>query len=330
MKKIIILLLMSIFVTSCKSSWNLYKPVQSEIIGKKVLDYNKKSQEIALGTINTTTGKVNTKDNTSTSSEKLEIEKNMTLDLKGFFNKKTKVTEVDVTNAIVTNISSIKDLNPGKFIYSAIKADKVIVTLKNESETEIKPKELIDQMESYVKALNPALADVAGIVNEISFDSKNESKYVINNPKVYYLFQEAELFENQGNLNKWFQNFTRDGNIKLTQTEPISKIINPVISKSFKDKVDRISVQLVRKMENNKPELYVRYSTKLGNELKKIPRFSNKIWDELNFIIKEYDLSSNSYKVVRMDIKAQQIESDILVTLGKVSYPEKILKINKY
>jgi len=331
MKKTVPFLLAIILLSSCKSSWNLYKPAQSDIVGKAIIDYKKKNQQIAFGSINTTTGTIETKDSPSSASENLEIEKNLTLDLKGFFNKKTKVTKVDVTNATVTNISSVKDLKPGRFVYSAVKADKVVVTIKNESETDIKPKDLVEQLETYVRAINPAIVDAASIINEIKFDAKNESKYEITNPNVYYLFQEAELLENQGEIkNKWFQNFAKHGSVELTAANPVSKIIYPVISKNFKNKVDRIGIQLVYKLEDKTPELYVRYTTVSGEEMKKIPRFSDNLWDKMNFVIKEYNLSSNSYKVVRMEIKAKQTDNGISVNLAKVSYPEKVLKINQH
>jgi beta-galactosidase beta subunit len=330
MKKITVLVCMSILVFSCKSSWNLYKPTQSDIVGKKVVSYTKKNKQIAFGAVHTDSKTVETSDHPSTATENQEIEKNMIIDLKGFFNKKTKVTNVNVTNATVTNLSSIKNINPGSFVYGAIKAEKVVVTLKNESDTQITPQELTQELEVYLKTLNPAITDVANLVNEISFSSKDESKYEITNPNVYYLFQEAKLLENQGINNKWFQNFARYGDVTLTKNDPISNEIIPVISSAFKDKVDRIIVQLARVEKNDKIELHVRYTTKSGTEMKKIPEFSDGLWNSVNFIIKEYDLSSDSYKVVRINIKAKKVGDDIVVSEGKVSYPEKTLQIVKY
>jgi hypothetical protein len=330
MKKISLLICLSFLVFSCKSSWNLYKPAQTDIVGKKVISYTKKNKQIALGQVNTDDATIKTSDHPSTATENQEIEKDLTIDIKGFFNKKTKVTNVEVTNATVTNISSIKNINPGTFVYGAIKADKVVVTLKNESETEITPQELAEELEGYLSTLNPAVTEVANLVNEISFSSKDESKYEITNPDVYYLFQEAELLENQGISNKWFQNFARYGEVTLSKSNPTSDKIFPVISKAFKNKVDRIIVQLARVEENGKTELYVRYTTKSGTERKKIPEFSEGLWDVVNFVIKEYDLASDSYKVVRIDVKAKKVGENIVVSEGKVSYPEKTLKIIKY
>ncbi len=330
MKKLI-LIAFALSLCSCKSLWNLYKPVQSEIVGKKVVDYNSKSNYIALGEINSESGDISTKDFASSATLIENLEKEFKLDIKGFFTKNVKVENIEVTNAKVTQISSIKDMEPGNFVYAAIKADKVIVSLKNESNTEIKPEELAKELEQYVKSLNPTVTEVAKMVKEISFNSKSISKYEITNPEVYYFFQEARILENQGIKNKWFKSFTTimDGEFKLNSENPTSKTLYPVISKKFKDKVDRIGVQLLYEKNNDKPELYVRYTVKNKTEKKKIPRLSEKVWDEMNFLIKEYDLSSDSYKVVRMDIKARQIDDEIMIQMANVSYPEKRIEIIK-
>ena len=86
---------------ACKSTWYLYKPSQSDIIGKKVLSYTKKNNQISLGAVNTRSGKVETTDNPSTATEKQEMEKDFKLDIKGFFNKSTKVTKLIVTNIML-------------------------------------------------------------------------------------------------------------------------------------------------------------------------------------------------------------------------------------
>ncbi|NVK66106.1 MAG: hypothetical protein HWE22_16060 [Flavobacteriales bacterium] len=332
MRHVILLFLITSLLLSCKSTWHLYKPAQSGIVGKRVNDYSKQNQQISLGPIHTFDGTIETVDNPSTATENQLIEKNIMLDLKGFLNKKTTVTNVKVTNATVTNIKSLKNVNPGNFVYSAIKAEKVTVTLKVNSNTEIKPEELIEELQKYIQSLNPAIADVATLVKEISVNSTNESTYEILNPDVYYCFQEAVIRENQGIKHTYYKDFvTIHGGdyFILNEDYSVSKDLFVVVSKEFEGVVDRIVVQLVYKKENGIPNLYVRYNTRNGSELKLIPRLSDKVWNSLNFQIKEYDLSSKAYKLVRMDIAAELIDNGIRITRGKVSYPEKTIEIVK-
>lgn len=335
--KILVTVTLTLFLFGCsKKLWNTYTPVQAGIVGKKIKEYDRKTGQIAFGDINTSSGKITTKDEPSTASETQTIDKKLTVDITGFLGKKATVTKVTTTNAVVTNYVSAKDLKPGKFVYAGIKAEKATVKISKKSSTEIKPEELAKELEKYIKTINPAITETAKLVKEISSSTDKDYEYEITNPNVYLMFQEGELLENQGISDNWFKDFCWSSfegpNFELSENRPVTSAANPlkpVISKEFRNKVSQMSVQLAMKMVDGVPNLFVRYTTQEGTEDKLVPKFSATVWNDPNFIIQEYDLDANHYKVVKLKIEATLVGNKIVVTAAIVSYPEKTIRINK-
>ncbi len=332
MKNLPVIILTVILFASCnKNLWNIYRPAQANIVGKKVKSYDRKSNKISLGEINSD-GELKTEDEPSTMEESELIDKKLTIDIQAFLKEKAKVVDVKTTNSTVTHISkeSLKNLRPGKFVFSAIKAEKAVIELKKDDMTTITPKDL----EEYLKKVNPTISEVAGLIKKIESTNNSTVKYEITNPNVYVLFQQAELQENVGVADKWFKNFnTYEGaTFTLSPEKTVTEtIISPVISKKYRDKVASIKVQLVYEklddMEN--PVLYARYTSSSGSEMKKIPTLSPGVWNTLKFVLAEYYLSETQYKVVYLELDAKQVGKNIEVRKAKVFYPEKSIKIIK-
>jgi hypothetical protein len=312
--------------------WNTYNPVQAEIVGKIIMEYDNKNGQIAFGNINTHSGIIVTKDSPSTGTEIQIIEKKLTVDITFFIGEKATVTKVSTTNAVVTNYVSAKDLKIGKFVYAAIKAEKAIVKISKKSETEIKPEELAKKLEKYIRSINPIIAETVNLVKEISSCNGTDYEYEITNPNVYLMFQAGELLY-QGVSDKWFKNFcwkSYEGpNFELSKHHQVTCLLSPVISRKIRDKVTQMKVQLAMKILENVPNLFVRYTTYAGTEDKLIPMYSSTIWNEPNFIIKEYDLDVNHYKEITLEIDAKLDGEKIIVKTAKVKYPEKTIRVIK-
>jgi hypothetical protein len=327
---------LTISVYGQKKTWLRYTPAQANAVGKKFMKYEKKDGSATIsGEVNP--NKLSTTDQVSEDKHKEEFQKSLTISLKGFLGKKASVGDIEATGLVVTQIDTLRYCRPGKFVFAGIKANTVKITLKKEGSSTIKPKDLLKEVEQYANSLNPALVAGVSVIDSIHWESQKSMSIEIKNPSVYYMVQVAELKENLGTPDKYFIDLVRleNGNLTLNENYPVTDTkVKPVISRSFRDGIESIEVELVYKKQdaNSKPELIVRYTQQGGGGTKEkiIPMLSATRWDENKFLVHDYVIDEKRTKPVYLNIKAELNGNDIKITRATFTYPEKEIKILKY
>ncbi len=330
------IILVAASFSSYSQTWIRFTPAQANAIGKKFISYDKKTKYASIsGELNPDV--IVLSDHPSEDVHKEDFKRSLTISLKGFLGKKAVIGNVDASGLVVTQIDTLRFCKPGRFVFSGIKANSIKIKLKRETTNNIKPKDLLNEIQKYTATIDPGLIAALNVIDSVSWEKNNSMEIEIKNPTVYYMIQIAELKENLGTPDKYFINHVRleEENLVLNSNYPVtSKQVHTVISRSLRNGIEGIVIELLYKKltPKSKPELYVRYTKQGGGGTKEkiVPMLSDTRWDENKFLVHDYVLDEKRSKPIYLNIKAELVGDDIKVTRAIYTYPEKEIKIIKF
>ncbi|PSK90841.1 hypothetical protein [Taibaiella chishuiensis] len=336
MKKLILIigvLLSSLIAQAQNTIWFTYEPMQANVVGKQFL--KKKGEQVTIsGVLNSPD--IRFKDETSSTSQKMEFQRSMALGLKFFVGKSVKKITIDAKNVVKTDIITGWDsLKAGTFVYSALKADSVKIILEKETNAKLEPAKLLDGIKEFSAISDASALNIIKMVDSVNFATKHVMSAVVDNPEVYYVIQVAKISENYGPSNYYINMLGKNvDTLRLSPSNKATQLNFPVVSNEFKKTLGAIKVDLVRVVTSGKAKLVARYNdnSKVGpdkTETVEIPMFDEESWDNPSFLIHKYFMGATGVKELFLTIKAQLIGTDILISEATLTYPERRLEIMK-
>jgi len=332
MKKLTFLVIMCFTVNisfSQNNLWFPYNPVQSDVVGKQFL--GKRGNYVTIsGTL--LTPDIRLKDIASGASEKSEFEKNISIGLKFFLGKYTSSITVRAQNIHKTDIITPWDsLQSGRFVFSALKAEKASIEIVKKNSSNITPKELLNGIKDFSAISDASALNVIKLVDSINFATSNTLKVEIDNPSVYYSIQIAEIQEDYNNYGRFYINMLGKGvdSCRLTDDRIATGEKYPVLSDNSKKYLQKITVNLLRKVGvDGKPKLIVSYSNPSTKKMEEteIAMFNSRRWYNSQLLVNEYK-ANTCVKRVYLKIDAKLEGQNIVISEATLTYPEKIITI---
>jgi len=318
-------------IYSQKSIWQLYSPVQSNVVGKVVM--GKKGMEYSIGEISISPT-ITTKDDTSANYFKKDFNSNFKLAIEGFLGDYAKVQNIEASGLVKTTlVNDWTTLNSGDFVFAGIKANTVTVTFSKTANTEISPSKIFEKVKGF-SSISPAnVLNALTLIDSINFSKNKSFVMIIKNPNVYYTIQVVRISEMYGPSDYYINMLgKRIDTLTLSQSHKTTLSAEPVISPEFEKTTSKIKVDLIRKMENGKVKLFARYTDEKVSGPDKsvpieIPMFDDESWDSPSFLVHTYSLGNTGEKKIWLSIKAEKVGSNILLKEATLTYPEKVFKI---
>lgn len=295
------------------------------MIGVPVSRYVSQTKELATKSTNDVF-EINTEEGATKDFD--EFKKRAALDIIGFVSNNVKVTTIDVAGKIY--IDQIKDLSKlrlnVKYIYAGLRSDSVTVTIQKTSNTEIKVDEIVAAASKIAIKLDTNITNTKW-VDSIKFNKERTAKFTIKNSKVYYCIQFATI--KPGTISdSWIKTFNNGYPLQQTPTTLLfedgkdqTRKVNPVGG----DQTIEFWLA-VDKDENDELSLFLKSS---DGELIKLEknRLGKTQWDYTRTPIKTYDIGSNKFKIVMLDIDAKPVTNGVLIRTSRLRYPDATLII---
>lgn len=243
-----------------QDSWIELKNPQSGILGRKVQSINGgdiKYEPFASPTIITS--------NSYQSAESIDDYREQigTFFSKLVQNEKVKIKGVSIKNMIIKSLSfeSVKNLDPGsKYIYEAISADTVVLSITKKRETEVNFEELSKLVtESLGDRSSELIGSFIPVFEDMSYKSSDSVQYkmTISNPNVYYKVRVIKynniVDADWNNIWKYFLLKSNKKNSITTLTTSVREIQNetPKIYPEFVGKLDNKDLQFKISLEKD-------------------------------------------------------------------------------
>ncbi len=290
-------------------TWVGLKTPQSGLVGKSVMHYDYSTKELTVGdkisdNIEASTGP-NVSDNTKNNELKLGISvkyKDISVQAKY---KGLSIEEVHAENLVIDRLKDIiKEIAPGqKFIYQGIRAESVLITVRNAH-----------------NFTGDVTVPFKGIDAKVKAETKDKERSVltIRNNTVYYLIQIAE-FKSKGIDVRYFNNVNKRA-FSLTDKNTSS------------DEMDFDGVKVWLNTNPAMDELYINY-TKAGYISKPVKKKLNKTndnWDVHKLPVYYYPIESNGkYKTLHLRLRATKNIKSISIREAYIEstlYTTKILE----
>ena len=316
-----------VFLVGCGGSWHTYRPPMADLIG---MEANMTGDEIIVGNaIKLEANKertLTTKSGASKASEINDSDQNIALDLL-IRNAKLKLgLNLDATESINANGLEIDIFNNWEwvpegqtFVYAGIRAETVTMKVTTHNSLNLGEIEY------------PELGSL-----KISTNKENSYTIEINNPKIYYKIQLAEVdqtFPGNKYSDGWI---TMDslGNTNIPQIELIENNVkkretwkiqpHQFFWKRWFSSYEMPLLSLLIK----EGDLYVRSTRGLTSELIPLKQYSsNGIWSRDSIYLTDFPVGEFERKLIILDLKAEKKGDMIIVKHARIRYPEKKLAV---
>jgi hypothetical protein len=320
-------LMLVYFPAISQTIYRAYKPIQDNLVGWTV-NYNKSTLELSK--------KQNKLDSmiTSNSVENYDqYTKSANIDVIAMNRKVGKITTIKAMgNVYIDQAYNLKPpaLENVTFVYSAIRADSFNLTYVKDASTNINPMQLIQGIASTL-GVDMAWMKV-NWVDSVTHTFKDSLSITVKNSSAYYLAELAKLKYPGINLRnmswaqrklhpEWFRTFNGDNAfdqhpIYLTPDSDSSSVSKETVGVQPNCKV----TIFVDKDDNGK--LLLKAITNFDSYKAFIikPNIGNS-WDITDFSLGLYNVASNNYVELKIDLKARLVGNSIKITESYFTYP---------
>lgn len=341
MKKSFLLLVVLIFISNSyysQTNWITLKNPESNIFGRAVVDITNGDLNFSPHTPPLLIEKL---DESQSSDEISEYnEKFKSFITKYFTSNKFSVAEVTAKKLVIKslNIDDVRKLDLGnKYIFSAISADSVTVTIKTKKSTNVDYSKALKDIAS-ILTKNKTVEIVTKIIpflDNISTQNKDSISYkmVLANPNVYY---KVKLIKYKGITkhdweNRYWKSWSNpNGRIRSDRQDGLEPTFNliytPLEDKSISTAIypevwgggdpKHILFRLRVKKINNDLKLFIQYTGSIGSgwsDYEIIPEVvdGKKYWKLDRTLIYSFDIR-NVTKLVYIQVRGEENAKDIV------------------